>query len=294
MGQVNSAPEGRPLFDTIAVIGFGLIGGSIALAAKRRWPSTQVTAIDRPEVAGRPAAIGAADRISSDIEAAADADLVVLAAPVRQNVVLLEQMAGHVRQGALVTDAGSTKRDIVAAAARCSRRFTFVGGHPLGGSALRGVEHASADLFRDRAWVLTPEGTTPREPVARLEAFAAALGATPALMSPDDHDRLMAFVSHLPQITASALMAAIGDAVGPDGFALAGRGLLDTTRLASSAAEIWRDIAATNADHIGPALDGLIELLQQIRTDLSDGQRLDEVFTSAASWRRRLVPDATI
>ena len=99
------------------------------------------------------------------------------------------------------------------------------------------------------------------------------------------HDRLLAFLSHLPQLTASALMQVVGESVGIDGLALAGRGLADTTRLASSPADIWQDIAATNADEIGPALDGLIELLQELRRDLPEGDRLHDVFTGAARWR---------
>jgi prephenate dehydrogenase len=286
---VNGAAAERPLFDTVAIVGFGLIGGSIALAAKERWPSTRVIAIDRPEVAERAALISPADHVCSELRAVGGADLVVLAAPVRQNILLLSDIAGEVREGALVTDAGSTKREIVASASLDRRRFTFVGGHPLGGGALRGIDHARADLFRGRAWVLTPDPATPREAIVKLETFVAALGAIPVVKSADEHDRVMAFVSHLPQIAASALMTVVGDAAGVDGFALAGRGLVDTTRLASSAPEIWRDITATNADQIAPALDGLIELLQQLRADLGDGRRLEQVFTSAALWRDRLV-----
>src|ERR1051326_5855058 len=104
----------------------------------------------------------------------------------------------------------------------------------------------------------------------------------------DAHDRLVAYLSHLPQLTASALMQVVGDAVGDDGLVLAGRGLADTTRLASSPADIWRDIAATNADEIGPALDALIAILQDLRRDLPSGDRVDEVFTDAARWRERL------
>ncbi len=99
------------------------------------------------------------------------------------------------------------------------------------------------------------------------------------------HDRLLAFLSHLPQLTASALMQVVGEAVGADGLALAGRGLVDTTRLASSPAEIWKDIAATNADEIGRALDALIAVLQELRGDLRDGDRLTEVFEAAGRWR---------
>jgi prephenate dehydrogenase len=108
------------------------------------------------------------------------------------------------------------------------------------------------------------------------------------VLSADAHDRTLAFLSHLPQLTASALMHVVGEAVGNDGLSLAGRGLADTTRLASSPADIWQDIAATNADQIGPALDALIAVLQALRRDLSEGERLTEVFTDAATWRDRL------
>jgi prephenate dehydrogenase len=121
-----------------------------------------------------------------------------------------------------------------------------------------------------------------------LSSFVSALGAVPKIVAVDAHDHLVAFLSHLPQLTASALMQVVGDAVGEDGLALAGRGLADTTRLAASPPDIWKDIAATNADHLGAALDTLIDLLQDMRRDLPDGDRLDEVFTAAARWRERV------
>jgi prephenate dehydrogenase len=116
----------------------------------------------------------------------------------------------------------------------------------------------------------------------------------PCVMSPEEHDRVLAFLSHLPQLTASALMGVVGSAVGAEGLALAGRGLVDTTRLASSPAAIWRDIAASNADQIGPALDALIAVLQSLRADLPVGSRLDEVFADAANWRKQLTSGTTL
>jgi prephenate dehydrogenase len=115
-----------------------------------------------------------------------------------------------------------------------------------------------------------------------------ALGAEPRIVSVEAHDRLLAYLSHLPQLTASALMQVIGDAVGDAGLALAGRGLLDTTRLASSPPGIWRDIATTNTKEIRDALDGLIAVLTELRTDLDTGERLAEVFGAAARWREKL------
>jgi prephenate dehydrogenase len=121
-----------------------------------------------------------------------------------------------------------------------------------------------------------------------LFAFTRALGGVPSVVDVDEHDRLLAFLSHLPQLTASALMNVVGEAVGPEGLLLAGRGLVDTTRLAASPADIWKDIAATNSDQVGTALDTLIALLQELRRDLSGGDRLADVFEEANHWRQSL------
>src|SRR5262249_55226058 len=119
-------------------------------------------------------------------------------------------------------------------------------------------------------------------------------GAHPRVLEAAAHDRLVAFLSHLPQLTASALMQVVGDAVGEGGLELAGRGLVDTTRLASSPAEIWRDIANTNADEIRPALDTLIAVLEELRGDLTSGDRLAEIFEEAGRWRGKLTGRSTL
>ena len=151
-----------------------------------------------------------------------------------------------------------------------------------------GLEHARPDLFAGRPWLLTPTSEAAGDAVDKLSAFVRALGAEPRVVSVAAHDRLLAYLSHLPQLAASALMQVIGDAVGEDGLALAGRGLVDTTRLASSPSGIWRDIATTNTDEIREALDGLIALLTELRGDLDTGDRLVEVFGTANRWRDRL------
>ena len=230
----------------------------------------------------------AIDVAADDLIVLAEADLVVLAAPVRQNIALLSELDDHVRQAAVITDTGSTKRAIVDAARALPARFTFIGGHPLGGAAKGGLEHARPDLFKGRPWLLTPSGDVGGPAVEQLSAFVRALGAEPRIVDAGTHDRLLAFLSHLPQLTASALMAVVGDAVGKDGLSLAGRGLADSTRLASSPSEIWKDIAATNADELGPALDALITLLQDLRRDLPVGEHLTETFSTAAGWRELL------
>jgi prephenate dehydrogenase len=297
--QPGQRPAGQPpIFEKIGIVGLGLIGGSIALRARELWSSSLVIAVDQKDVLETAMRLHAIDVAADDLVVLAEADLVVLAAPVRQNIELLQELDEHVRQPAIISDTGSTKREIVAEAANLPPRFTFIGGHPLAGAAQGGLERARPDLFEGRPWLLTPAPARQARsdsgksdlgaPLEKLSAFVRALGAEPRVMAADAHDRLLAFLSHLPQLTASALMQVVGEAVGQDGLSLAGRGLLDTTRLASSPDDIWKDIAATNADEIGPALDGLIEVLQALRNDLSEGDRLGEVFADARRWRERL------
>jgi prephenate dehydrogenase len=214
---------------------------------------------------------------------------VILSAPVNQNLVLLDQLDENVRGQAVVTDTGSTKRAIVDRARRLPRRFSFVGGHPLGGAAASGLEHARPDLFKGRPWLFTPSDERNAEALEKLFTFCTALGAVPKVISPSAHDHALAYLSHLPQLAASALMQIVGEAVGTDDLALAGRGLVDTTRLASSSAEIWKDVAATNADELRAALDAFISVLRDLRDDLPTGDRLRSVFESAAEYRAALV-----
>jgi prephenate dehydrogenase len=286
-GAIARASE-PPIFQKIGIVGLGLIGGSIALATRQLWPSSLVIAVDNKDVLETAMRLHAIDVAADDLIVLAEADLVILAAPVLQNLALLDALDENVRQPAVITDTGSTKRAIVEAAKQLPSRFTFIGGHPLGGAAAAGLENARPDLFKNRPWLFTPANDASANALEKLTAFARALGAVPRTVSVAGHDRLLAFLSHLPQLTASALMQVVGSAVGDDGLSLAGRGLVDTTRLAASPAEIWKDIAATNADEIGEALDTLISLLQELRGDLRAGERLAEVFDQAHRWRAAL------
>jgi prephenate dehydrogenase len=231
----------------------------------------------------------AIDVAADDPVVLAEADLVVLAAPIQQNLEILAELPEHVAGSAVVTDTGSSKRSIVMAAASLPPRLTFVGGHPLGGAARSGIEHARPDLFKGRPWLFTPTGTYDLAVIDKLKAFAAGLGAVPRILTPNDHDRVLAFISHLPQLTVSALMHVVGTSVGEEGLALSGRGLQDTTRLASSPAGIWREVCASNADEVGAALDALIAILNSLRSDLETGEAVDEVFDSANRWRETLL-----
>jgi prephenate dehydrogenase len=283
--RVESQP---PIFPRIGIVGLGLIGGSIALAARQLWPSALVIGVDNKDVLETAMRLHAIDVAADGFFVLAEADVIILAAPIKQNIALLDDLDEGVLQPAVVTDTGSTKREIVSAARSLPPRFTFVGGHPLAGAAKGGLENARPDLFRGRPWLLTPSSDANGAGLEKLDAFIRALGAEPRTMSADNHDRILAFLSHLPQFTASALMQVVGEAVGEDGLALSGRGLADTTRLASSPADIWQDIAATNADQIGRAVDALIGVLQALRKDLPDGHRLAEVFGEASRWREAL------
>lgn len=286
--QPGSAPAAPPVFEKVAIVGLGLIGGSLALAVRETWPAGLVIGVDDKAVLERAMLRHAIDVAADDPVVMADADLVVLAAPVRANLALLADLEEHVRGAAVVTDVGSTKRDVAAAARALPARLTFVGGHPLGGAPRGGIAHARPDLFRGRPWLFTPSDDRRGDALERLRRFVTGFGAVPHVLSPEAHDRLLAFLSHLPQLTASALMHVVGDAIGEDGLALSGRGLADTTRLASSPADIWRDICATNADEIGVALEALIAELQAVRGDLTDGGTVDRVFDSASRWRTAL------
>jgi prephenate dehydrogenase len=278
----------EPPFNRIAIVGLGLIGGSIALAVRERWSSTLITAVDRAPVLAHASSSGAIDRAANSVADIGPVDLIILAAPVRQNVQLLPQVMSVRADGAVVTDVGGTKRDIVdAAAALPSGATAFVGGHPIGGAERGGFGFARPDLFRGKPWIFTPTQSSPA--TDRLFELVRGMGARPATMDAEAHDRVMAYISHLPQLTASVLMDVVGRAASSDGLRFAGRGLTDSTRLASSPASVWREICAANADDIGPALDALIARLTELRADLQNGRTVDAIFDDAARWRAELM-----
>jgi prephenate dehydrogenase len=284
-------PAEEPAFTTIAIAGLGLIGGSIALAVRERWPSIRLVGVDHPAVLAHARGSGAIDRAAASLGEIGSPDLVILAAPVAQNVELLRQLAADPKlagPSTIVTDVGGTKRDIVEAARSLRPPFPFVGGHPIGGAERGGFGFARPDLFTGRPWILTPAAETDPAAVARVERFARGMGARPALLDAADHDRLMAYVSHLPQLTASALMSTVGRGA-PEGLRLAGRGLVDTTRLASSPASVWGGIAANNSDFVAEALDCLIATLTELRSDLHKGEALEKTFHEAGRWRTELM-----
>lgn len=270
---------------TIGIAGTGLIGTSIALAARRAWPQVRLSGVDRGGVLTHERVLAAFDRVSEDIDALSDADLVVLAPPVDVIVDLLPALRDRLAPDTVITDTGSTKRVIVGAAAGLR---AFVGGHPMAGAERSGPDAARADLFDGRRWWVVP---AENHATRVVRAFVEGLGATPMDVAADAHDALMAAVSHLPQVVASALMARVGQAVGEEGLAAAGAGLRDTTRLAASDGGMWASILATNADQVAPLLKALAGDLEQIAGRLERGESreaVERLFAVAARWRRQI------
>jgi prephenate dehydrogenase len=240
---------------TVAIVGLGLVGGSLARGLTRA--GYRVIGVDRRAVLRRARAAGAFTAGTTRAEdAAALADVIVLAAPPRANLALLRRLARSVRaDGPLVTDVGSVKVPICAAAVRLGVRF--VGGHPVAGNERSGFAASSPDLFRGRAWVLTP-ATAASGDRARVAALARAVGARPVRLLPDEHDRTLAFLSHAPQVMAWALFEAAGaDPVARRYLALAGPGFRDMTRLARSPRALWREILSLNRREVRRAVSAV-------------------------------------
>jgi prephenate dehydrogenase len=240
----------------VAVVGLGVIGGSLARVLRAR--GHEVVGVDRPEVLRRARAARAVSRTAPSLgEAAKDADVLVLAAPPRANLVLLREAARAARAfpRLVVTDVGSVKAPIVSAARRLGLR-QFVGGHPIAGNEGSGFAASAASLFEGRAWILCAES----EPKAlrRVRALARAAGARPVVLEAARHDRALAFLSHVPQITAWALFeAARRDPVAGRALSLAGPGFADMTRLAKSPRALWREILGQNRREVDRALRAL-------------------------------------
>jgi prephenate dehydrogenase len=272
-------------FRTVGIVGLGLIGGSIALRARATWRGVKLLGVDRDPVIASALARRVVDQARASVAALADADLVVLAAPVPDVIALIGDVAAA-RLPGIVTDVGSTKRDILKAASE-ARLETFVGGHPMAGAERGGLAAARADLFESRPWLLV-DAAEESATVRRLQRFVAGLGARPLHVDAVTHDRTMAYLSHLPQLLAVTLMQTAEDACGPAMLAASGRAFRDMTRLASSPADVWKGILATNADFVAEAARQLVERLPASRDRLADESVIDELFSGANHGRARL------
>ena len=244
----------------VAIVGLGLIGGSLARALTAR--GARVLGVDRPEIVRKARAARAIADIGSTVEDAADMPLIVLAAPPRANLGLLRKLARVIGPRTVVTDLGSVKTPICRAARRLGLR-SFVGGHPMAGTERSGFAASDGRLFRDHPWILTPDGSTPAA-LAAVRRLARAVGARPHVMTPEAHDRTVAFLSHAPQLLAWAIDgAAHGDRVTTRHLALAGPGFRDMTRLAGSPRPLWREILAENRVEVARALTAISRALRR-------------------------------
>jgi prephenate dehydrogenase len=245
---------------SVAIVGVGLIGGSFGLALRKAGFTGEILGVSSARSIDEAISVRAIDRGATLEEAAGTADVVFLSQPIFGIIETLRQLDPLVRPATLVTDAGSTKKRIVEEAQRSLRRCAFVGGHPMAGKELRGAAAADADLFRGRPWALTAAIDHP------LRQWIAAFGAREIILDPAEHDRLVAWSSHLPQLASTALAAVISDSA-PGAAKVAGPGLIDSTRLAMSSFDLWRDILETNQTEVAAALDAYIRKLQMLRND---------------------------
>lgn len=284
-----------PLFERLVVAGVGLVGGSLALAAREAGAAQEVVGFGRSEANLRVAQErGLVDRVTRDPAAAvAGADAIVLAVPVGACAALAETLRPHARPGALLTDVASVKADVVAALeARWSAVGPVVGAHPIAGSEASGAGAARADLFRGRRCILTPTPSTDARALERVRRLWDAVGARVEEMAPALHDELLARVSHLPHMVAYALVAAVRDLEidGREALAYAGTGFRDTTRIAGSPPELWRDIALANALPLRAALAEFRAELDHLERLIAAGDAagLEAALAAAREVRRRL------
>jgi prephenate dehydrogenase len=278
MGKRDKGTE-TDMHGGLAVVGVGLLGGSVALAARRRGLG-RVVGIDRDaETLEHARRRGLVDDVSTELRAAADAELVVFCTPVDRIPEQALELAPLCRTGTVLTDVGSTKADIVRRLeGRLPADVAFVGGHPLAGSEKQGHGHANADLFLGRCVLLTPTSSAPEWATQRVEAFWHTLGATVRRMTPEEHDRAMALTSHLPHLVASALAGTLP----PELADLTATGFRDTTRLAAGGPELWSAIFASNRDALLEALGRFTEHVERFRTALEAND-----FTALAELLRQ-------
>jgi prephenate dehydrogenase len=274
----------------IAVVGVGLIGGSIGLAARERLGAEVVGFDPAPGALDAALDVGAIDRATAEVAAAVDgAEAAFVAAPVGALPAAVAAALAAAGEDCVVTDVGSTKRTVVDAV----DDERFIGGHPLAGAANAGVRHARAELFDGATWYLTPTPGTRGTLYERLHRLLSGLGARPAALDAETHDRMLATVSHLPHVLANVLVAQAARASTEEDEALPATGpsFRDITRVAGSNTAIWRDIYLANADALIDSIDDAMERLRTVRAALAggDGDALAAWNDSARDDRRRLL-----
>ncbi len=303
----NAKPEARNVFKQLTIIGNGLIGGSLGLALKQHGFGGRIVGCDREPVLRRAEQMNAIDAgVADPVQAVRGSQVVVLATPVGGIIDLIERVGRSAAPDALLTDVGSTKREIVARAQAVFGKHAphrFLAGHPMAGKEHSGIEQADAGLFEGAVWLFTPQpGQEIRAGIAgEFLTLVESAGSKVISISLDQHDRLCAWISHLPQLLSTALAASVHDEFGddPDLLAIGGRALREMTRIAASPYSMWRDIALTNSDNIQEALQRLEQRLAHIRENLRTpelkaefeaGNRFEQSPASPALPRTKRAP----
>ena len=284
-------------FRNITIVGVGLIGGSLGLAFKRLERKLRIVGVSQPATLKKAKQLGAIDwgfpyeSLDSGVK---NADIVFLCTPIFRILELLGQVGRYAQPGTLITDVGSTKAEISAAAQRLlPKGLFFIGGHPMAGSEKRGVDAADPFLFQNVIYVLTPAKNVPLKLCDDFAALIESIGARVLVTGPHTHDMVAAAVSHLPQMIAVALMRMVGemDQENPLFLRLAAGGFRDLTRIASSSYKVWRDICQTNSLQITEMIDRFIAQLQRVRERVATGQ-LEEDFDFANLTRASITEDS--
>ncbi|AXA35080.1 MAG: prephenate dehydrogenase [Candidatus Hydrogenedentota bacterium] len=283
----------NPAFDRIAIVGVGLLGGSIGLAVKQRGLAREVVGIGRsPNSLKEALDLQVVDEVTTDLaEGIAEADLVILCTPVRHIVSILPEVLTKARGGALVTDVGSTKNTIVETAERVGSSAFFVGSHPMAGSEKSGVRYANADLFEDTTCFVTPTPQTSWNAFGRICGFWRALGCRLAVARPDRHDVLVALISHLPHLVAVALVRAVESMKEDQNLikGIIGNGFRDTTRIACGNTQMWEDICTENHEAICRMHEAFTRSLAELlEAQQANPTALQNYLNEACQYRRFL------
>lgn len=282
-------------FKKITIIGVGLIGGSLGLALKENRPNFKIVGIDKQEIIEKAIARGAIDEGTVNLEEGIkEADIVIIATPVKTILNLLTQINSFLKKGCIITDTGSTKGQIVERADKVlSKDIFFIGGHPMAGSEEYGIDSANPHLFQERTYILTPTKKSNLIAIEKISSLIKMIGANRLILNPLEHDRIVGAVSHLPQIMAVSLINMVSELVQKENnnnyFKAVGAGFKDMTRIALSPYKVWEDICNTNQENI-------LEMIQEFRNYLgviedklkNDPCSLKEEFRKATKLRETL------
>ncbi len=278
---------------TVAIVGLGLMGGSLALTLREQNACHKIIGVTRdPRTRERAMARGILDAAGADLSLASAADVIVLATPVRTIIDQLARVGEVARDQAIVIDLGSTKRAIARAMEKLPLHVQPIGGHPMCGKEISGFDAADANLYHDAIFVLTPLARTSPQTISFAEAFVRSLGARPLILDPERHDKLVAVISHLPFALAAALMTTADESSREDDlvYALAARGFSDTSRLAASSTEMMLDILLTNRENVAARMRAYSRHFAELAdfTEEQDEKSLRAILQNAATKRQSL------